>query len=446
MLAREAEFSERLLWTLDRLREHQTATLRVLLRHAVNSSPWHARRLKGVDPDSFELDDLPRLPTMTKADLVANFDDIVTDRRLSTALAERHLASLDADAYALGRYHVVASGGTSGLRGVFVYDWEAWPTFYLSLHRFFQRDWKRDRALEGVPQRAAVVAASHATHMSSALAQTFTRPGAELRSLPVIWPLERIVTELNRWQPTILQGYPSILRQLGAEAHAGRLRISPRRIRTRSETLRPEVRADLEDTFGVTVHNEWVCTEGATAATCGLGHGQHLSEDLVLIEPVKTAGGPVPAGALSDKVLLTNLYNLAIPLIRYELTDQMRVLNGDCPCGTTLRRIEEVQGRLEDLFDYGAGVHVHPIVFASPLLHERTIVSYQVSQTYNGAEITVVSTGPIDAGRIRHEITAALSHLGLSDPIISIRSVTDLQRTAAGKARQFIPLTSPPSS
>jgi phenylacetate-CoA ligase len=153
----------------------------------------------------------------------------------------------------------------------------------------------------------------------------------------------------------------------------------------------------------------------------------------------------VPAGALSDKVLLTNLYNLAIPLIRYELTDQMRVLNGDCPCGTTLRRIEEVQGRLEDLFDYGAGVHVHPIVFASPLLHERTIVSYQVSQTHNGAEITVVSTGPIDTGRIRHEITAGLSHLGLSDPIISIRAVTDLQRTAAGKVRQFIPLASPPS-
>jgi phenylacetate-CoA ligase len=446
MLAREAEFSERLLWTLDRLREHQTATLRVLLRHAVNSSPWHAQRLQGVDPDSFELDDLPRLPTMTKADLVANFDDIVTDRRLSTALAERHLASLDADAYALGRYHVVASGGTSGLRGVFVYDWEAWPTFYLSLHRFFQRGWKRDPALEGVPQRAAVVAASHATHMSSALAQTFTRPGAELRSVPAIWSLERIVAELNQWQPTILQGYPSILRQLCAEARAGRLQISPRRIRTRSETLRPEVRVDLEDTFRVPVHNEWVCTEGATAATCGLGPGQHLSEDLVLIEPVSAAGDPIAAGALSDKVLLTNLYNLTVPLIRYELTDQMRFLNGDCPCGTALRRIEEVQGRFEDLFDYGAGVQVHPIVLASPLLRDRAIVSYQVSQTHTGAEITVVASGPIDTGRIRSEIAAGLSGLGLPDPVISIRHATDLQRTAAGKVRQFIPLPSPPPS
>ena len=120
MLAREAEFSERLLWTPDRVRERQTAALRVLLRLAVRDSPWHAQRLNGVDPDSFELDDLLRLPTMTKADLVANFDDIVTDRRLSTALAERHLASLDADASAPGPHPDVASAATSGLRGVYV--------------------------------------------------------------------------------------------------------------------------------------------------------------------------------------------------------------------------------------------------------------------------------------------------------------------------------------
>jgi phenylacetate-coenzyme A ligase PaaK-like adenylate-forming protein len=182
--------------------------------------------------------------------------------------------------------------------------------------------------------------------MSSALVQTFTRPGAELQNFPVTWPIRRIVAELNQWQPTILQGYPSILHRLCLEAQAGRLRISPRRIRSRSEPLIPQTRADLENTFGVTVHNEWVCTEGATAATCGLGVGQHLSEDLVLIEPVNTAGGPVPAGVLADKVLLTNLYNLAIPLIRYELTDQMCFLDGDCSCGTALRRIQESRGGL----------------------------------------------------------------------------------------------------
>lgn len=446
MVGRSAEFGERLRWTRAGLREHQTAALRRLVGTAVNSSPWHARRLEGVDPGAFEVEDLRGLPVMTKAELMASFDDIVTDRRLSKALAERHLASLDSDAYVLGGYHVVASGGSSGQRGVFVYDWDAWPSFYLSLHRFFQRDWNSGPDLAGIPQRVAVVMASRATHMSAAQAQTFTRAGTELRNFPVTRPLEDIVAGLNQWQPTILQGYPSILHQLCFQARSGRLRISPRRIRSRAEPLLPQTRADLEHTWGVTVHNEWLCSEGASAATCGAGQGLHLSEDLVIIEPVDAAGRPVPAGVLSGKVYLTNLYNLALPLIRYELTDQVSFLRGGCPCGTAFARIAEVQGRLEDLFDYGPGLQIHPHVFRSPLSREPRVIEYQVHQTPTGADITVVTDGPVDTGRIGQEISTALSRLGLPDPVINISPAAALDRTATGKLRRFTPLPPPASA
>jgi phenylacetate-CoA ligase len=445
MVGRSAEFGERLRWTRAGLREYQAAALRRLLGTAMTGSPWHARRLGAVDPGAFAVQDLPGLPVMTKADLMASFDHIVTDRRLSRTLAERHLASLDSDAYVLGRYHVVASGGSSGQRGVFAYDWDAWPSFYLSLHRFFQRDWSSDPALAGIPQRVAVVMASRATHMSSAQAQTFTRPGTELRNFPVTLPLEDIVAGLNQWQPTILQGYPSILHQLCFEARSGRLRISPRRIRSRAEPLLPQTRADLEDTWGVTVHNEWVCTEGASAATCGAGQGLHLSEDLVIIEPVDAAGRPVPAGVPSDKVYLTNLYNLALPLIRYELTDQMTFLRGACPCGTAFARIADVQGRIEDLFHYGPGIQVHPHIFRSPLSREPRVIEYQVRQTPAGADITVVTDGPVDARRIGQEIRIALSRLGLPDPVINIFPAAALDRSATGKLRRFTPLPPPAS-
>ena len=83
------------------MREHQTAALRRLLSTAVKSSPWHARRLQGVDPGGFTVEDLRGLPTMTKADLMASFDGIVADRLLSKALAGRHLAAVDWNVYAL---------------------------------------------------------------------------------------------------------------------------------------------------------------------------------------------------------------------------------------------------------------------------------------------------------------------------------------------------------
>src|SRR5262249_17259288 len=77
------EHIARLGWDAGRLAAHQRDRLRALLARAIADSPFHARRLRGVDPDRFELSDLARLPVMTKADMMENFDAATTDRRLS---------------------------------------------------------------------------------------------------------------------------------------------------------------------------------------------------------------------------------------------------------------------------------------------------------------------------------------------------------------------------
>ena len=73
----------RLGWTPDRLAAHQLKRLRTVFRRAVESSSFHRQRLEGIDVERFELPDLASLPTMTKADMMGNFDDLVTDGRLS---------------------------------------------------------------------------------------------------------------------------------------------------------------------------------------------------------------------------------------------------------------------------------------------------------------------------------------------------------------------------
>src|SRR5229473_2822972 len=84
---------------------------------------------------------LAALQVMTKDDLMANFDEIVTDDRLRLDVVEDHLEALTAaDAYLFGRYHAVASSGSSGRRGVFVYDWDGWITAYLGTVRHLLRE------------------------------------------------------------------------------------------------------------------------------------------------------------------------------------------------------------------------------------------------------------------------------------------------------------------
>src|SRR5262245_15325764 len=83
---------DRIHWSRERIRQEQVRGMRSLLAAAQARSAWHRTRLSRVDAEAFDLDDLATLPTMTKEDLVENFDHVVTDRRLSRELVESHVS------------------------------------------------------------------------------------------------------------------------------------------------------------------------------------------------------------------------------------------------------------------------------------------------------------------------------------------------------------------
>ena len=172
---------------------------------------------------------------------------------------------------------------------------------------------------------------------------------------------------------------------------------------------------------------------------CGEGPGLHLAEDLCIIEPVDAAGRPVAPGERSAKIYLTNLYNHTLPLIRYEITDEVTLLSEACPCGSAHRVIADPQGRLDDVFHYGPLV-VHPLVFRSPLGLCSDIVEYQVHQTARGADITVRCVAHAELDALAAEIRGKLITAGLDDPEVRITALDQLPRQDTGKLKRFIPL------
>jgi len=341
---------DQLDWPAGRLAAHRTRQLRGLVRAAAERSPWYSKRLADVDIDRLDETTLAGLPVLTKAELMEHFDDIVTDRRLSLAQLERHLRTVETGSYLFGRYTAIMSSGSTGQRGVFVYDWDSWAVFWLSMFRGVLRVKLADPVLAERPAVLAAVAAAHFSHATAAMARTFS--GAHLSSIrfPVTLPTEEIVAGLNQAQPDLMLAYPSVLYVLAREAMAGRLHIAPRRILAGAEPLLPEIRAAAEQAWGGKVINIWGTSEGGgTAVGCDQG-GTHISEDQLIVEPVDLGGQPVAPGERSAKVFLTNLYNHALPLIRYEITDEVTVLPEPCPCGSAYRRIADVQGRLDDVF------------------------------------------------------------------------------------------------
>jgi phenylacetate-CoA ligase len=426
---------DRLAWDADRVRAHQRDRLRALLRHAKAHSRFHAERLAGVDAARFELDDLPSLPTMTKTEMMAGLDDLLTDPRLSRAVLERHLAGMTEAAALHGEYVVLASSGSSGERGVFAYGADAIVDYTLGLVRGALA---RLLAMGppppgGVPM--AIVAAASPIHASRALPELFSGEPLAITSIPVTLPLPEIVDRLNRLRPVLLQGYPSVLSLLAAERAAGRLRIAPLAVTGSSEQFPAEARARVAAAFGAGVVDQFGSTEGVLGSSAPDDPAIVLASDLAVVELVDDRNRPVPAGTPSAKALVTNLMNPTQPLIRYELPDRF-VRQPDAAGHGHLR--VTVEGRADDLLRFGEVV-VHPLVLHSVLVDTPEVVEYQVTQTRRGAHVAVVAPGGVNEPALAARLAAALGGAGVHGAEVTVEPVAAIARHPdTGKARRIV--------
>ncbi len=448
MRSRIPDLVQRLDWPAERLKAERELRLRRLVTHAKARSAWHSKRLADVDVRTLTEEALKDVPPMSKADLMDHFDAISTDPRVTRDASETHLRHLESDAYWLDRYHVCASGGSTGLRGLYVWDWEAWADgwsmFLAHLARLRARN--PGAAPARTPMLGVGICAEDPMHMSSALQRSFSDPQTMLmHSLPVTLPFEQILARINALQPDLVTGYPSMLYRLAMAQQSGSASISPKVVVSVSEPLLPEIRAAIAAAWDTCILNFWATTEGMTMGmSCGFGPGMHLNDAQLIVEPIDVDGKPVPVGVRAAKIYVTNLINIdPLPLIRYEITDEVTLLEGKCPCGSIWRQVDDIQGRLDDSFTYAGVGAIHPHVFRSRLGRERHIVEYQVTQTRRGATVALCCNGNVDLENVRQGLIADLQQLGLTDPQIGLARVDTIQRVVSGKLRRFVPLPHP---
>ncbi|MGB9224389.1 hypothetical protein [Mycobacterium sp.] len=425
----------RLTWTSEQIDLAQRDGLHALLRHAVEHSPFHRRRLKGIDLSAVEPGDLSALPVMTKSEMMDALDDVFTDRRLRSRDVEAALAVTgDQPVPILDDYVALASGGCSGRRGLFVFDRPAMTSYFTALVRL-------PFAAPPAPGtlRIALVAAPsalHATGFGAALTSSDGWP-ARFELVPATLPLADIVTRLNTTQPFMLAGYATMLARLAHEARAGRLRITPALINPTSETLLPEMRAVISEAFGVPVIDGFACTEGMTGKATPDDDVFVLNTDMCIVELVDAANRPVPQGAPSDKVLVTNLYNLTQPLIRYELNDVF-VRQPDAANHGYLRA--RVHGRGDDVLRYDT-TDIHPIVIRSVMIRSSDVIDYQVFQIPSGIDVFVIASDVLDIDDLTEKLRRALAGAGLDRAHVAVKRVDRLERNAgSGKLRRFVPM------
>lgn len=435
---------ERVTWPLAQLWALRDQRLRELIRQAKDHSPWHAKRLKHVDPNRLSGDDLSAIPTMTKADLMGNWNEIVTDRRLTLDLTTAHLQRCLAEgqpSLLLDQYVALATGGSSGHRAVIVWSAER---FLEAITPSIAHGWRpmSPGRPPSEPVRATVMASSP-LHASAVIVWMMKRDDTPIPVFPPSLPLEEIVSGLNRVQPTELTIYPSMLRLLVEEVNAGRLRIKPDYIGCGGEPLLPDIRRAAESAFGVGIKNVYGLSEmGAIASSNPPLPGLHLLEHTGVYEPVDRDLRPVPPGVRASSLLVTNVLGCTLPIIRYQISDEVTFLAEPNPGPWSGRRIADIEGRVDEVFKYSNGSVVHPHVIRSTLAQVPAIVEYQVLQTANSVDVLLRTSGGMDGPALAAKLTAALEGLGLRNVCPTITLVDRIERhPQSGKIKRFVPLT-----
>jgi phenylacetate-CoA ligase len=430
-------------WPRERVLAYQARALAALRTFAVERSRFYARRYSGLRDRP-----LDELPMVTKRDLLEHFDEVVTVPGLRRADVEAALPALAGDALLNGRYRITTTSGTTGARGLFVQGPAEWAHVIASYAR--ANEWAGIAA--GLTRRVklAVVASRAAWHQSARVGASVAGRWVDALRLDAAEDaLPDVVARLNAFGPENLTAYASMADLLAQEQLEGRLRIRPRAVMVSSEVLTAAARRRIAEAWGAEPYEVYAATETAgIAAECERHEGMHLFEDLVITEVVDDRNRPVPPGEFGAKILVTVLFSRTQPLIRYELSDSVRLTERRCSCGRPFRLVEAVQGRQEDTLRFDGGARgpatVHPNVLHRAL-EAMPVRAWQVRQREDGLEVLVVDPAPgFDASRVERAVGAELARVGV-DPVprVSLKQVAHIPRGAAGKAPLIVALRRP---
>lgn len=354
----------------------QEKRLRELVDYAVKHSPFYMRLYSSIG----EAYTLSELTPVSKPQMMASFDDVLTDRNINMKRIEDFTADIDNIGHKLDdRYLVFRTSGSTGIPAVVLYDDNAIDvSSAVAAFRTFARP-EDLRAFMKHGKKTAGVFADYGFYLACGMSRylQLRMPHQNTKiNINVNAPEEEIISRLNEFRPAMLSGYPSNLALL---ADFKELNIHPDVIITGGELLTDNIRDKLEKRFGCYVQTHYSCTEGGEiACECSEKH-LHINEDWIIFEPVDKNNNPVPCGVMSDKVLITNLANRIQPFIRYELTDRVIVHDEKCKCGRSSFWVE-VEGRTDDILEFEGDIRIAPMSLYKILEEVPGIKRFQLVQ------------------------------------------------------------------
>lgn len=383
------------------LRRFQERRLRALVRHAYARVPFYRQRLDaaGLGPDAIRtLDDLVRIPILTKADL-RGAGDLVADGARDTFLAETSGSTGEPTRLHKDRGALFSLGA-----------WASPP----NLSRWIGRSaW-----------RLMTLLVRHERALEAGLVQSLPRFMLRVHEGDALDEPAAQLEDLNAFRPQILITYPSVLRNLAVHIQGrGAAVHQPVAIALSAEVFDAPTRRLAREVFTGSLINAYGSTEaGMIALECPRHRGMHVIGTHVIVEVLRD-GRPVPPGE-NGEVVVTDLTNFASPVLRYSgLGDVAAWSAARCPCGRILPMLEVIEGRRVDSFVLPSGKIVHPYSLTLAMEHIEGVHRFQIVQEAPD-RVRVLLVGPAGDGvATRESAAAALRAILGSGVVVAIDAV-----------------------
>jgi len=404
----------------DELAAHQMAALATLLKHAWDNCPFYRRRmeaagLEGGRCDSLE--DLTRLPILTKREIQEHRDEMVARNLDESELYADHTGGSTGDPLHFFRDRGI---NTSRFRcrehrGNMMAGWD----FGKRAVRLWGAglDFKPSRSVKGRLRSWAV--------------NEFILDCTRLDEAQIA---EQIAF-MKAFRPQFVVAYTTIAYMFASQLSAqGGATWQSEGVIVTAETLTPPQREVIEQGFGCKAFNRYGSREvSSTATECGEHRGLHIAADQLILEVVDEQNRPVPPGT-PGRIIITDLFNYGMPFLRYDIQDVGVLSDEICPCGRGLPLLTEVLGRESDIIKLPSGRRLACLAimcgFAQRLKGIRNLQLVRRGPTDFALRIM---KGPAYKDEELDYLESRWDELLGGEAHIDYEFVDDIQRNASGK-------------
>ena len=351
------QFKKNAMMTRKNMVALQQKKLIKILKYAYHHSEYYHKTFKKAGITSKNIDTIPlsKFPTINKTTFIQNFDSIVTQRDLS----QQELIDFDSESNKdkktfKKKYHIVHSSGSMGKPAYFVYDNQAWETMLVGVIRAALWDMSMPQILKYLFQRPRIlyIAATDGRY-GGAMAVGDGIEGVKGNQLfiDINMPLNEWIVKIKQFQPDMIVGYPSAIKILGELIENRKLDVNVFRVISCGEPLSDNLRQYFKKIFHTNVINFYGASESLVLGVeSNFNEGMYLFDDMNYIE------------VENGNMYITSLYNFVQPLIRYQITDRLKLKNNNEKY--PFMRAENIIGREEDVLWFenkGKKEFLHPL-------------------------------------------------------------------------------------